>query len=113
VKFRERFDFVGSPVLCPPVAVLEIRTVNMSVVISVENVGDGFRVSLAEQDHGWERIIRSVGIPTFRLRGPGHASGRWKTSTVEFGRLGPIANLAKALLVVRTRGSGTALHVFL
>ena len=38
-----------------------MRAVNIPLVISFENVGDGFRVSLAERDNGWERIIRSGG----------------------------------------------------
>jgi hypothetical protein len=40
-----------------------VRSMNMPLVISLENVGDGFRVNLAERDHGWERIIRSAWYP--------------------------------------------------
>ena len=50
---------------------LVVRSVNMPLVISLENVGDGFRVSLAERDNGWERIIRSgwySDLPSARAR---------------------------------------------
>ena len=36
-----------------------MRTGELPLAISVENVGNGFRVSLAECDKGWERILRS------------------------------------------------------
>jgi hypothetical protein len=37
-----------------------MQSLNLPLGISLENVGDGFRVSLAEFDHGWERILRSA-----------------------------------------------------
>ena len=44
-----------------------MRPVAMPLVISLENVGNGFRVSLAERDNGWERIIRSGWYPDLPL----------------------------------------------
>jgi hypothetical protein len=35
------------------------RSVTMPLLISLENVGDGFRVSIAERDNGWEYMMRS------------------------------------------------------
>jgi hypothetical protein len=44
-----------------------MRTVNMPRAISLENVGNGFRVSLVERDNGWERVVRSGWYPDLPL----------------------------------------------